>query len=773
MAGRKDVEPGHGCREGETLSLQVVRPCPLCNELMEFDPQSNPQVVVCDSCGLACTIDLPPARPEVLELEVLPEAPAVAADGDDVVEWLRRAPGPIFPSPDFAAKQAAARRRQLALAGGVAGSAAVAIALLSGYFGYHRASDELAIQQQTAESREVESAQRLNAIQQRLERERQAADAQRLLAERDVRAVTSKYLAAQSQELATVEPWRSVIVSTDAIRSTLDPDGVVLPEAHQSLRDALLRCSASHDVDAIELRGHAGPITTLAVSPDGRWLATGSVDRTARLWDLQADHPQRTGIALNVHQKPVTSVLFSADGSTLLTGSRDATVCMWQLAGGTPAEIPIILPGKGQPISKMALSPDGRWLAAVSTEGGFETGLGQLWDLAAGPGSAVSRQLTGHAGQIQAMAMSPQSHWLALGVDDAVRLWDLTSRDPAAASVERQCRHGHVTATLFTGDGKWLVTCGDAREPAVRLWNLTSNDPSDSLLLNGLDGPVRAAVVSADSQYLVAAGNDSRLRVWNLRSSEADAAPCILVAGDAQLTGVTMSAAGNWLAASDAAGKVYLWRVAAAGVEPQDVVLTGGTKAIKALAFTPDGRWLAAAGDDWTARLWNLDIRELVAQADKLARVQIDVAALAARQPTLQESLLSLDPSDFTNATLPGALWSAIQAQAPRVQSGWKPWLIERLTLPEEPKIATGPRTNEVGAVTPPVLEEPEMPAAPEVTAEKPSLMVAMPEADPTPARPAVNHEWPVRSIVKRGNPAEAEPRTAAKPASTLEIHTR
>ena len=103
-----------------------------------------------------------------------------------------------------------------------------------------------------------------------------------------------------------------------------------------------------------------------------------------------------------------------------------------------------------------------------------------------------------------------------------MKLWDLTARDPAAASVERQCRHGHVTATLFTGDGKWLVTCGDVRDPAVRLWNLTSNDPSDSLLLSGLDGPVRAATVSADSQYLVAAGNNRQLRVWKLKSIQSD-----------------------------------------------------------------------------------------------------------------------------------------------------------------------------------------------------------------------------------------------------------
>lgn len=781
MAGRTDRADSNGFRRQEALELHVVRPCPLCNELMEFDAQSSPQVVVCDSCGLACTIDAPQPRATLLELDEFAAAPPAAAEGDAVVEWLGRSPGPILPAPDFAAKQASARRRQLMMAGGVAGSAAMAISLMSGYFGYHRASDKLALQQQTAESRQQAATQKFLLTKQRLEQDRLDAEAKQIAAQRDVRAVTAKYLAAQSQELAAQQPWQSVVLSTQAVRSTLGVDGLVVVEAHQSLRDSLYRCSASHDVDAIELRGHAGPITTIAISPDGRWLATGSNDRTARVWDLQADHPQRTAVALNVHQKPLSSLLFTSDGQWLISGSRDATACLWSMGEGAPAVIPTILPGRGQPISQMAVSPNGDWLAAVSTEAGVEKGLGQLWNLTAGPNGIASMALTGHAGQIQAMAISPDSRWLALGVDDVVKLWDLAARDPAAASLERQCRHGNVTATLFTGDGKWLVTCGAGREPAVRLWNLASQDPSDSLLLNGLDGPVRAATVSADSRYLVAAGNDHRLRVWTLPGINAASEPAILDAGDAMITAIALSKSGEWLAASDAAGMVRLWRVSAAGVEPQPVVLTASDKAINAIAFTADGRWLVAAGDDWTARLWNLDIDQLAAKADAVATLQID-AHRRAQPSLLDEAIDAIGPREIAEATAPGILWSTIRWHAPRLQSSWQEWLNEQFTAPAEPQIATGPRTNEVGDVDmPPVdpvaaapaLEPAITPTEQPLIPEKPSLMVAMPEADPAAQRPAMKHEWPVRSIVKRPAEGEAEPRTAAKPASTLEIHTR
>ena len=122
---------------------------------------------------------------------------------------------------------------------------------------------------------------------------------------------------------------------------------------------------AARDVSRVLLSGHTAPVKVVAFSPDGKGVATGPRDGTARLWTL--GHLRSTERAVGPHDGEVNSVAYAPDGQTLATGCADGVVRLWDVTGITPkprAEAR----GHAGGVRVVLITPDGKTLVSVGDD---------------------------------------------------------------------------------------------------------------------------------------------------------------------------------------------------------------------------------------------------------------------------------------------------------------------------------------------------------------------------------------------------------------------
>jgi WD40 repeat protein len=185
------------------------------------------------------------------------------------------------------------------------------------------------------------------------------------------------------------------------------PDDTTLATTHDN---GILQLRDVRDLSSVrELKGHVNRIWLAAFSHDGRSLISGSVDTTARIWDVKTGELQHV---LN-HKDGVGGVLFSPDGKLAVTSSGNE-IKFWDVASARNVRTIFC----SQPVGNFALSDRGRFLLS-----GSPSGLADLWNLDSGQ----SVQSLHHQGDIWGIAFAPDNmSVLTAGKDGVIRLWDVS-----------------------------------------------------------------------------------------------------------------------------------------------------------------------------------------------------------------------------------------------------------------------------------------------------------------------------------------------------------
>ena len=384
---------------------------------------------------------------------------------------------------------------------------------------------------------------------------------------------------------------RFLMGHTDPIRSiAFSPDGKMIASGSSEGAIILWDVQTQQAIDQ-PLIGHTDLIPALAFSSDSKILASGSWDKTIILWDVGTHQP--IGQPLIGHTGRVTAIAFRQGDKTIASGSEDGTVILWNIGTHQPM---------GQPLARhtesvygVAFSPDGRILASGSSDSTII-----LWDVETH--QPMGQPLAKHTGFVLDVAFSPDGKTLASGsYDSTVILWDVETHQPMGQLVAGD--RNSVYRIAFSRDGKLLAAGTIFGE--IILWNVESRQPVGQPL-TGHTSSVEDIAFSPDGQTIASGSDDRAIILWDVEARQPISQ--LLSKHTGSVESVAFSPNGKFIASGSQDNTIILWDVKTH--QPIKEPLSGHTDVITSLAFSPDSRILASGSEDNTIILWDVETHQ-------------------------------------------------------------------------------------------------------------------------------------------------------------------
>ncbi len=333
------------------------------------------------------------------------------------------------------------------------------------------------------------------------------------------------------------------------------------------------------------LWGHSNWVTCVAVSPDGQTIASGSRDNMIRLWnwDRTTNAFKETGsLMLKGHDGPVLDLCFSADGNYIASASEDTTVRLWKSNGTL---IKTLRGGHERWVSCVAFNPNGREIVSGSADRTLI-----IWNV----NGSVVKTLKGHDSFIESVAYDAHGQAIISGSRDrTMKLW-------GADGVLIRTFQGHtdkIWSVAFSPDGKTIASTGGDR--SIKVWDI------DGTLLQNLTGhgdAVNSVSFSPDGKSLASASRDTTLKLWNIKGN-----PLRKLAHTDEVFTAAFSPNGKFIASGGKDKNLHIWNTNGNLIAS----LPGHNDRINSICISPDSSLILSASADSSIKSWSPEGRAI------------------------------------------------------------------------------------------------------------------------------------------------------------------
>ena len=332
---------------------------------------------------------------------------------------------------------------------------------------------------------------------------------------------------------------------------------------------------AATGAEVMNLNGHEARIISAMFSPDGKRIVSAGNDKMIKIWDAVTGTSLLTLLG---HEADVNTAFFSPDGKRIVSGSDDGTVKIWDATSG--AELMTLRGHKGGGAAR--LSPDGRQIVSWAFNGKTI----KVWDAASGDEMMTLREHD----SIGPVVFSPDGKWIcSASTNGTIKVWD------AASGTEVMALRGHeqmIVALAFSPDGKQIITGSVDR--SIKLWDAVNWN--ELMSLQGHEGLVLSASFSPDGRRIVSSSIDGTVRVWDTTVKRDH----MMLHGSHD--SVFSPDSKRLISAGRYDNTIKVFDVAT-GTDL--MTLCGHNGRVWSVAFSPDGKQIVSGSFDRTVRVWD------------------------------------------------------------------------------------------------------------------------------------------------------------------------